>query len=333
VAAKAQLICAALALFGVGAAPAAAGDAARSAGRVDSLSAALEASDTALFGRVTAVDGNGSEQRGEIRVLETLRGPELPKRITVIARAEALLEGDVRLRADDTLLLLVKRSRDRFEVPAGLRRAVVPVATDAERDQTRALLRGYAAGGAALDAVLRKSATLAHPQLRAGVLEDLSHRLTDADSPFLLRLATQRDVPLDARRFAIAGLAGLPGPIPPALADLLRPDEPVAIRQAVVNAHAAHDVRDVVERGLADPDEAVRRTAIDNLAGPRSVAVLERHFDREPAQAVKLAIVQQLGLVGTDASHAALRRLVARTSDPAIRRAAEPWLGAKETTP
>jgi hypothetical protein len=326
VAAKTRLICAALALSGVLAAQSGSADAARSAGRADSLSAALEASDTALFGEVAASTGTGSEQRAEVRVLETLRGPALPKRIDVVAGAEALLEGDARLRTGDTLLLLVKRAGDHFAVPAGLRRVVVPIASDAERDEARALLRGHAAGGAAFGAQLRESATVANPQLRAGVLEDLSQRLTDGDAPFLLRLAAQRDAPLETRRFAIAGLAGLSPPLPTALADLLRPEEPVAIRQAVVNAYAARKARDMVERGLGDSDEAVRRTAVDNLADPQSVAVLERHFDREPAHAVKLAIVQQLGLIGTDASRSALRRLLTRTSDPAIRRAAEPWL-------
>lgn len=329
-AAKTRLICAVLALFGLSVAQGALADAARSAGRADSLSTALEASDTALFGRVVAAKPQGSSQRADVRVLEMLRGPALPKRITVVAGAGALLEGDAQLRTGETLLLLVKRTGDRFEVPAGLRRAVVPIASAAERDQARALLRGYAAGGAALDALLRESATLAHPQLRAGVLEDLSHRLTSADTSFLLRLAEQRDAPLESRRFAIAGLAGLSAPLPAALADLLRPEEPVAIRQAVVNAHAAHKAREVVERGLADPEEAVRRTAVDNLADPQSVAALERHFDREPAQAVKLAIVQQLGLIGTDAARSALQRLVERANDPAIRRAAEPWLGASQ---
>ena len=96
-AAKTRLICAALALSGVLAAQSGSADAARSAGRADSLSAALEASDTALFGEVVASTGKGSEQRAEVRVLETLRGPALPKRIDVVAGAEALLEGDARL--------------------------------------------------------------------------------------------------------------------------------------------------------------------------------------------------------------------------------------------
>jgi hypothetical protein len=322
VAATTRLTCAALALFVALAASAQP----RAAGRADSLLAALAASDTALFARVRDAKEQGTTLLAEVRVLETLRGPALPKRIAVQAGAQAQLEGDAQLRVGETYLLLVRRAGDRYEVPEGLRRTVVPISDDTQRDAARALLRGYAAGGAALDVQLRASATLANPPLRAGVLEDLSHRLVPADSPFLLKLAAQRDAPDDARQFAIAGLAGLPAPLPAALADLLRADEPVAIRQAVVNAHSAHGARDVVERGLADPDAAVRQTAVDSLADPQSVAVLERHFDREPAQAVKLAIVRQLGLIGTDASRAALRRVVARASDPAIRRAAEPWL-------
>jgi hypothetical protein len=311
VAATTRLTCAALALFVALAASAQP----RAAGRADSLLAALAASDTALFARVRDAKEQGTTLLAEVRVLETLRGPALPKRIAVQAGAQAQLEGDAQLRVGETYLLLVRRAGDRYEVPEGLRRTVVPISDDTQRDAARALLRGYAA-----------NATLANPPLRAGVLEDLSHRLVPADSPFLLKLAAQRDAPDDARQFAIAGLAGLPAPLPAALADLLRADEPVAIRQAVVNAHSAHGARDVVERGLADPDAAVRQTAVDSLADPQSVAVLERHFDREPAQAVKLAIVRQLGLIGTDASRAALRRVVARASDPAIRRAAEPWL-------
>jgi HEAT repeat protein len=174
--------------------------------------------------------------------------------------------------------------------------------------------------------LLRRSVAIESSRLRAGVHEDLLHRLGGYDAPFLIGLAEQREMAQDVRLFAIRGLTGLAVSVPPALAGLLAPTEPVAIRQAVINAFAANGAREVVERGLADPSEEVRRTAVDNLDHPEAVAVLERHFARETAQAVRLEIVKQLGLIGTEPSRTALRGILASSSDIAIHRAGEPWL-------
>jgi hypothetical protein len=328
VAATTKLICAALAALVVCSARGASAQA-RTAGRADSIGAALEATDTALFGRVIEVQSEERAERAQVRVLETLRGAALPREIHVRADAEVLLEGGGSLERGRTFLLLVAHEGEDLRVPPGLRAAIVPVERVAERDEARSLLRAYLTGGGALDALLRKSVAIASPRLRAGVLEDLSHRLGPDDAPFLLRLAQQRDALQDVRLFAIRGLGGLSTPLPEALADLLRPSEPVAIRQAVVDAHAARGARDVLQRGLEDPSEEVRKVAVDDLAYPEAVALLEKHFDREPVQAVRIAIVRQLGLIGTDESLGAMRRILTRTSDPAIQRAGEPWLDGR----
>ena len=304
-------------------------------GRADSILAALETTDVALLGRVVDVQSQGDAERASVRVMETLRGAPLHERIAVRAGARALLEGDAHFTAGETVLLLASRANGEFELPAGLRPVKVTLANAAQRDEARALVRGYldgvsgAAGQGALDALLRRSVATGNPRLRAGVQEDLSHRLNAADAPFLCGLAEQSGALEDVRVFAIRGLAGLADPVPAPLADLLRPVEPVAIRQAVIDAFAAHGARDVVERGLADPSEEVRKTAVDNLAAPDAVALLERHFARESALGVRLAIVRQLGLIGTDASRGALRRILAASSDAAIHRAGEPWLDAE----
>jgi HEAT repeat protein len=331
VAATTQLTRAALALIFVLAAQSAQP---RSVGRADSILAALESTDAALFGRVLGTQTRDDTQRAEVRVLETLRGVPLPERIHVLAGPEALLEGDAHLEAGETVLLLVARTGDQFRLPAGLRQAKVIVEGTSQQDAALALLRGYldglsgVAGPSAFDALLRRSVAIESPRLRAGVLEDLSHRLGGYDAPFLLGLAEQSDALQDVRLFAIRGLAGLTAPLPAALAELLRPAEPVAIRQAVINAYAAHGVRETVERGLADPSEEVRRTSVENLAAPEAVAALESHFAREPALGVRVAVVKQLGLIGTEEARSAMRRILASTPDAAIHRAGEPWLEA-----
>lgn len=333
-AATTRLSCAALALLAVLTAREAFAQP-RTSGRANSILAALESTDTALFARVLGAQRHGDGERADLRVLETLRGAPLPDRIPVRAGAEAMLEGDVHFTTGETVLLLAARDGEELALPAGLRQVKVTIGSAAQRDEVRALVRGYldvlagTAGESALDALLRRSVATPNPRLRAGVHEDLSHRLRDGDAPFLLGLAKQAGGPEDVRLFAIRGLAGLAVAPPPALAELLRPAESVAIRQAVINAFAAHGAREVVELGLADPSAEVRKTSVDNLASPDAVAALERHFAREPAPGVRLAIVRQLGLIGTDAAHSALRRILAGTSDPAIHRAGEPWLGAE----
>jgi hypothetical protein len=334
VAATTRLACAALTLLAISAVAGASAQA-RSAGRTNSILAALEATDTALLGQVLEVESEGTSERASVRVLETLRGARVPERTQVRAGAEALLEGAGAFASGETVLLLIARRGDGFELPAGLRQGKVTLETAAEQAEARALLRGYLAAvsgsgdPAALDALLRRSVTLASPRLRAGVLEDLAQRLGAGDAQFLLGLAQDRQAPQDVRLFAIQGLGALSVPPPAALAALLEPAEPVAIRQAVVNAYASHGALDVLALGLADPDEAVRKTSVENLADPAAVAVLESHFDREPSPTVRIAIVKQLGLTRTEASRSALRRILASTPDAAIHRAGDSWLAAE----
>src|SRR5262249_48620725 len=156
----------------------------------------------------------------------------------------ALLEGDAHLAAGETMLLLASRANDELRLPPGLRQVKVTLANDAQRDEARALGRGYldglpgAADPGAVDALLRPSGATPDPRPRAGVLEHLSHRLGDGDAPFLLGLARQSDALQEVRLFAIRGLAGLTAPLPAAFAELSRPAEPVPIRQAVIDAFA-----------------------------------------------------------------------------------------------
>jgi len=304
----------------------------RAGGRALSILAALEATDTALVGRVLDVTTHAPGTWADVLVIETLRGPALPERIGIRAGPEALLGGAAPLTAGATALWLVTRSGEGFELPVRLRQARVPLDGTPEREEARAFVHAYLAavsaeaGPGALDAWLRRSVALSNPQLRRGVLEDLSHRLGAEDAPFLTRLAEASETPTDVRVFAVAGLGGLPLPLPASFAALLRATEPVAIRQAVVNAYAARGEWEALESGLGDPDERVRRTAVENLARPESVAALEGHFAREPSRPVQLAIVRQLGLIGTDASRSALRRILTSTPDAALHDAGEPWL-------
>lgn len=242
----------------------------------------------------------------------------------------------------EKVLLLLERSGREWLCLQGTAQAKVGLEEDeANEAATLALMRAYldatSAGGdvARLKERLARFVAVEPPQLRAGVLFDLGRLLTRADLPFLAGLYTDRARPGPVRAWALTAVAGLGVEPPTDLPGLLDPSEPVPVRQAVVQVYGARRSAEdlaVFERALADPSPEVRGLAVANLYFPEAVPLLGSHFEQESDLDVRLAVVQNLGLIGSAPALERLRAILAESPEPPIREAAELGLAAARAT-
>jgi HEAT repeat protein len=274
----------------------------------------------------------GAPDAPEVEVLELLAGADPGARIALGAARDGCGGLDPPLQPGETALLLLTSRDGGLDCLPGWPASHVSLAPE-ETQETAALVKRLAAalaeGGdeSTLRGILRDQLGIRSERLRGALLADLGERLGAADVPFLVELSRDRARPVDVRSFALRRLAPLaPLPEPAALGELLGADEPLEVRQAALQAlapHAGREARALLERGLADASPAVRRVAVENLAGEAAVPALTRRFAVETDATVRVAIARRLGQIGGAEAAAALREILADAVDPALRRAAE----------
>jgi hypothetical protein len=304
-----------------------------------SILRAVRSADAIVLGRFVSVSSGEAEQHADLEVLSSLRG-EVESRLRVRSALTAdgrRLPDECYFMAGEKALVLLERSGREWRCLTGTAQAKIPLADPAAEaaalDLMRAYLEATAAGAdpARLKQALLGAVAIEDEQLRTGVRFDLARLLTPADLPLLDGLYTDRGRPVSLRAWALASLAGLGVPPPPGLPDLLDPAEPIAVRQAVVQVYGARRSAEdlpVFERALRDPSAEVRGLAVANLQFPEAVSLLGSHFEREPDLEVRLAVVRNLGLIGSPQAREKLRAIRADAREPALRQAAELALAA-----
>jgi hypothetical protein len=186
-----------------------------------------------------------------------------------------------------------------------------------------------------LAVALRRGSGLRSGGLRRAALSDLAPLVGPADLPWLRRTIGDRAALEELRLWAVVRTASLELPeLPVEVAELLEPGDGVRLRQAALRAHGArgdHADLDILRRGLADPDPAVRLAAVDAFDAPAAVALLARQLAVEGSSEVQVAIVGRLGASGTPEAMDALRALRARAPEPALLELIEVALRAAES--
>jgi hypothetical protein len=295
----------------------------------------VQRAEVVVLARAVALETGEEAQYAELEVGSALRG-EVGKRIRVrsaLTDAGRRLPDECYFAVGEKALLLLERSGGELRCLPGSAQARIPL-EEGEQAEAEAvsLMRAYleadarGGGGGRLKEQLAQAVEIRNPQLQSGVLFDLGRLLSERDLGLLAGLYLDPAHSEPVRAWAIAALAGL-GVDPPAGLDaLLAPSEPLSVRQAVVQVYAAGPRAahlEVFERALADPRPELRRLVVENLSFPEAVPLLGSQWTKESDPDVRLAIVRNLGLIGTAPALEILEAIAAETRDPAIREAAE----------
>jgi len=323
--------------LGVGALPANAYLGARAA----SIAEALFETESAVIAEVLETTGDGTS--ASLRVLHALKGGIAVGETQVRAEPGADRRPDFACRfesGETVFVLLSSGPGGGNRCTPGFRISKLTLAAGPEAiDAAAALVRGYLASANADG--LRPSATFLESQLtidqtelRAGVLFDLSAHIGAEDLPLLTRLSADPTQFDDVRVWAVRQVARVaPDEYPAELAALLDPPSSPQLRQATLQAYGARRATEdlpLMRKGLQDTDPAVRRMAVESLYIPESVGMLATQYDRDPSLEVRVAIVRQLGHVGSGDAATALRAIAVNAPEPSVREAARLALASAE---